>query len=742
MSNFDALHSPLPDLLLEKMSKNGFTQNPPIFALKSDLTHDRRLGDSFLIITKSHLITAEDDVREEFELAAIKNVRVEELFGSSRLVAEMEGGDRHLIYYSKALVPDFGLITRVLNDMLAGKQPELPEQEGPVHCERCGRPLTERGGNCTACVPKMAVFKRILTYLLPYKPKLILLILGTFFGVALQMAPPYITKRIVDDVIQIKDPSNLWFWILLMVLTGVSFLFVRGGSGVLSSWLSARLIADLRSQLHGHVQRLQMAYFGKRSTGEIVSRVMHDTGALQHFLIDGLPHFAVNVISLIVIAVILSIMDWKLALLVYLPVPFLVGGVKWFWNRLFPLFHKHGSRISALHSILSESIKGVKAIKAATQEGGRSNLFSRSTEDVFQTVTKIEKNWVGFSESTYWIMSLGVAAMWFFGAWRIANGDATLTLGDLLAFHGYIWLFYGPLQWFTAILNWMTQAFAGAERIFTVLDTKPEVYDKPNAVEIPRIRGEIAFEDVRFSYERGKEVIKGMDFKIEPGEMIGLVGKSGAGKSTIINLICRFYSVDSGLIRIDGHPIADVKLENLRRQIGIVMQEPFIFRASILENIRAGAPEADFADVVRAARAANAHEFIVDKEFGYDTIIGDNGLRLSGGERQRIAIARAILHDPPILILDEATSSVDSETEKAIQEAITRLVSNRTTIAIAHRLATLRNANRLVVVEDGKIAEIGTHEELLSKEDGIYAKLVKTQAEINKLRSEAEALSG
>jgi ATP-binding cassette subfamily B protein len=335
----------------------------------------------------------------------------------------------------------------------------------------------------------------------------------------------------------------------------------------------------------------------------------------------------------------------------------------------------------------------------------------------------------------FWVMQLGVTAVWFFAAHRLYSKDPTITLGKLVLFVQYMWQFYGPLQWFTAILNWMTHAFSSAERIFSLMDTPPEVYEAPDAVDVSRFEGRIEFRDVHFSYEKGKQVIKGMTFEIEPGEMIGLVGRSGAGKSTIINLVCRFHDVDAGVVRADGHPVKKIKLQNMRRQIGMVMQDTFLFNASILDNIRYGKPDASFEDVMRAARAAHAHDFIVDKEDGYDTIIGETGADLSGGEKQRLAIARAILNDPPILILDEATSSVDSETEKYIQEAIANLVRGRTTIAIAHRLATLKNASRLFVIEDGRIVEMGTHYELLELQ-GEYSKLVAMQMELNRLKAE------
>ena len=748
----------MPPSVIQSLARRSGSDGEVRFALKSDLTVDRRYGPAYVIVTDTHVATADErEVIDMLPLSEIKEARIDELFGSCRLVAVLDGqadasaelkpqdkpadeeqlgaGEKRLAYYTKAMVPEFGVLCRVINDLKNGRPPDLPEPEGPIVCPRCHLPLPERGAKCPACVPRLAVFFRLLKMIKPYRSKAMLLMGMTFIAVAAQMGPPYFTKRIVDDVIRSGDIASLWFWIGAMLVCGVCYLVAQCTSGMLSSWLAAKVSADLRSNLHAHLARLRMGYFGKREAGETVSRVMRDTGQLQHFLIDGLPYLFVNSLSFIVIAIILLNLDVRLAILVFLPVPFIIGGVKWFWSKLTPLFHKAGSRYGGLYSVIGESIRGIKAIKAATDESGRATKFNKINDELFKTITRIERNWVGFERGSFWIMSVGVTAVWFFAASRIAGSDPELTLGDLLAFVGYIWLFYGPLQWFSVVLNWMSQAFASAERIFSVLDTAPEIYEAPDAVAMSRTRGEISFEDVHFSYERGKEVIKGIDLEIASGEMIGLVGKSGAGKSTIINLICRFYDTDSGTVRIDGLPIQSLRLHDLRRQIGIVMQEPFIFRASILENIRYGSPDVDFEDVVRSAKAANAHAFIVDKEYGYDTVIGEGAEQLSVGEKQRIAIARAILHDPPILILDEATSSVDSETEQAIQNAIAKLVKNRTTIAIAHRLATLRNADRLVVVDEGKIVEIGTHDELIAR-DGIYAGLVKIQTELSALRSD------
>lgn len=733
------LDSHLPPILSQHLGTIEPDQ-PVRYSQASDLNPDGSFGDSYLVLKGGTLIYA-DDAKSitEIRLDRIKEIRIIELLGGSSLVAEMEDGTEvRLVRYSRLLVPEFGVFCRLLNNLIQDLPTPEPEPEGAVTCPRCGRPLPERGTTCPACINFFAVFRRMLGLLEAHRGRLIVLIVATMLGVMAQVGPPYLTKEITDGVILDGQIDRLPYLVGGMLLCGLVYFIARYICTYLASWLSARLIADLRTRLHAHLQKLRMGYYSKRETGELVSRVMHDTQELQHFLIDGMPYLFVNTLSFFAIASVLLYLDWKLALVVFIPVPVLLVGVRWIWKSLHSLFQKEGNRWATLHTVLGESMRGLKAVKAAGQEDERADRFAGLNSDVFGLVVRIDRAYAAFAEGTYWVMSMAVAVVWFLAASRVvgkAPGDE-LSLGDITAYVGYMWMFYGPLQWFTVIANWMNHAFASAERIFTVLDVEPETGPaEPAAPALPRFRGHIEFDDVHFSYERGKEVIKGIDLDIKPGEMVGLVGKSGAGKSTIINLLCRFFDVDSGEIRVDGKPIRDMEMRELRRQIGIVMQEPFLFRSSLLENIRYGHPEASFEQVVRAAKAAHAHDFIVDKEFGYDTIVGEGGITLSGGERQRIAIARSILHDPPILILDEATSSVDSETEKAIQEAIASLIKNRTVIAIAHRLATLRNATRLVVIEEGKVAETGTHDELMA-EGGIYANLVRTQTELNQLRAE------
>jgi len=475
---------------------------------------------------------------------------------------------------------------------------------------------------------------------------------------------------------------------------------------------------------------LSLQFYDKRQVGGLMSRVTQDSGMLQDFLVGGMPYLMINGLLIAGILGFLLWMSWELTLYILIPIPLLLAWGILFWRRMRRYFHKWRNAWSQLTARLHEALSGIRIVKAFAQEQREIAEFGRRNAELRKIGIQTDRNWYVFSATMSLVTGLGVAIVWLLGGREVFRGG--LTLGTLLAFYSYMWLIYGPLQWFGQVNSWMTRAFAGAERIFEVIDTSPEAYQDPSAVAMPAMRGQIAFRHMSFGYDKSKPVLHDIDLEVKAGEMIGLVGKSGVGKTTTVNLVARFYEVDHGAIEIDGVDIRKIRLEDLRRQIGIVLQEPFLFSGTIAENIGYGRPEASFEEIVAAARIANAHNFIVAKPDGYDTQVGERGNSLSGGERQRLAIARAILHDPKILILDEATSSVDVQTEKQIQEAIGRMIQGRTTFAIAHRLSTLRHADRLVVLEGGRIVEMGTHQELMERQ-GHFFELVNLQKQLSEV---------
>jgi ATP-binding cassette subfamily B protein len=451
---------------------------------------------------------------------------------------------------------------------------------------------------------------------------------------------------------------------------------------------------------------------------------------LQNFLVDGLPYLVTNVLMIAGILFFLLWMNWRLTLYILVPIPLLVLWGILFWRRMRGIFTIYGQNWSQLGTRLNESLNGIRVVKAFTRENQEIKAFEKKNRALMEISRRTARNWFLMWSTMSLITGFGGLIIWLFGGMDVIGGE--LTLGTLLAFYSYMWLLYGPIQWLGQVNNWRTRAFAGAERIFEVIDTPPEAYENPDAVPVPTLNGQVAFKEVTFGYDKSKPVLHDINLDIKEGEMIGLVGKSGVGKTTTVNLISRFYEVDRGAIEIDGIDIRDIRLEDLRRQIGIVLQDPFLFSGTIGENIGYGNPGARFVDIVKAAQAANAHDFILSKTNGYDTLVGERGISLSGGERQRVSLARAVLHNPRILILDEATSSVDVQTEKQIQEAIGRLIKGRTTFAIAHRLSTLKNADRLVILESGRIMEVGTHDELMDKQ-GLFYRLVHIQREASEI---------
>lgn len=707
-----------------------------LFYQESDLSAEHNFGSSFLIALDNKILTVTNRrIVQEYSFDELLDLKNDELTGGGRITANTRNGIRHLIYYSNLYVPHFSEAVRVLSHFLENNRLPPHENFKNGYCPKCNYPLPDRESCCPRCIPKMKILSRIFSLTKPYKISVFLLSLVAAVGVALQVSLPWFTKMIVDEVINNNHTDTLIFYISGMIAVGTLYFIARLINIRLTALISARIVCDLRNTLHSVVQFLQLRFFNRRQPGEITGRIMHDTGELLQFLVEGMPFLLINTLSFVVISILLFKINWFLTLLVFIPVPLLVIGSAWFWRNLHPLFLREGSLIGHMHSFLNESLQGLRVVKALSKEHHRINQFFDINRNLSETQIKTQTIFGCFNEFMFFIMSCGVTLVWYYAANMITSISPQMTLGDLFAFIGYVWLFYGPLQWFSVILNWMTHAFSGAERIFEIIDSSQELRDPVDAIEIPSIKGDIEFNNIHFSYERGKETIKGISFKIKAGEIIGLVGKSGAGKSTIINLLTRFFDPDSGEILIDQHAISRIKLMQLRQSIGLVQQEPFLFNATIAENIAWGfSDQIAFRQIVEAARAANAHEFIIRKPDGYDTLVGDGGVSLSGGERQRIAIARAILLNPPILILDEATSSVDNKTEQQIQEAIHSFMKGRTTIAIAHRLSTLRCADRLVVIDNGTIVEQGTHEELISLK-GLYAEMADSYTKANNLQT-------
>ena len=707
----------------------------------SDLDLDGTYGRRWVVVTgKRVLILPDDGAAEciEVSLDEVISARTESLVGGARLEIERREKPTVQLPYTHTEAAKFSNVAVGIEQLRKGESPEIDARIDRVRCQKCDRPLPEKNGICPACIRRLATLGRIAGYLRPYKKQAVLLAFASVLTTVAELIPPLITKRIVDDVLvpaegegAVSGPEArvTLLGLLVLALVGVRVVtwaaeWIRGWT---VAWLGARVTTDIRSQLYKQLELLSLSFYDKRQVGAVTSRVTRDSNRLQDFLVDGLPYLVINGLMLLGILGLLLYMSWKLAIYVLLPVPIITVWATVYWRRMRVIFRKWMQAWSVMISRTNEVLRGIGVVKAFGGEEGEIGTFERLNLKLTRTAVRTEVNRVFFFATMTFLTGLGVIIVWFFGGEDVIRGE--VTLGTLLAFYSYMWLLYGPLHWFGRVNSWMSRAFAGAERIFEIADIPGEAYEDPDAVAMPNIQGHVRFRDVSFGYDKSKPVLHNIDLNVAAGEMIGLVGKSGVGKTTTVNLLCRFYEIDRGSIEIDGVDLRKIRLTDLRDQIGIVLQEPLLFSGSIAENIAYGRPGARFDEIVAAARAANAHDFIVAKPDGYDAQVGERGGSLSGGERQRVSLARAMLHDPKILILDEATSSVDVEAEKKIQGAIGRLIKGRTTFAIAHRLSTLRDADRLVVLEDGRIVEIGTQQALLDRQGKFYG-LVKLQQEI------------
>jgi ATP-binding cassette subfamily B protein len=729
----------LPVQFKNDLSKQLITGEIVQAWMDGDLTSSLNFGHFLLVLSNKRMLCQQqrDAKWQSWHLHTGLSLQRHDHAGVGTL--QLMEGDTRLAYWRYTMLHNVEAQRFVVNfDLqLAEINSGTPfDRPAEAICPNCQAILVPGQEECPVCSieihtpPSTWVLFRLWQFAHPYRGSLLLGFILTLISTAASMVPPYLTMPLMDTVLipyQNGAPLNIpeVAWLLAGLLASA---LVAWGLGWWRTYVlalvSERIGADLRTTTYTHLLKLSLEYFGGKRTGDLMTRIGSETDRICVFLSMHLLDFATDILMIVMTSVILfSINPW-LALVTLIPLPFIAWMIHIVRDKLRTGFEKIDRVWSEVTNVLSDTIPGIRVVKAFAQEKRETERFYAANQHNLLVNDRLNKIWSLFSPTITLLTEIGLLVVWAFGIWLVSENQ--ITVGVLVAFLAYISRFYTRLDSMSRIVSVTQKAAAGAKRIFDILDHVSSVPETTNPVHIEHSRGEIELRNVGFRYGN-RTVNRGINLTITPGEMIGLVGHSGSGKSTLVNLICRFYDVTEGSIRLDGVDIRSLPIAEYRSNIGLVLQEPFLFFGTIAENIAYGKPEATRVEIIAAARAAHAHEFILRLPQGYDSLVGERGQALSGGERQRISIARALLIDPRILILDEATSSVDSTTEKEIQKALDNLVQGRTTIAIAHRLSTLRKADRLVVLDRGQVTEIGNHDELMAKE-GAYYRLYQAQA--------------
>lgn len=729
---------PIPQKGRAFLQKNGIDPEQLELCVCSDRDRDQNPASVLLLASAQTLFLAdpEKEILESYPLSALSSLRVEEQLSTGRLIAEGADGTFLLTAFTNFCKDSMLLFVKYIEVLMKKEPLQIDERDLPNarRCPRCGNRYPDRDRQvCPHCMKQGTAFKRFSVFLLRYRRDLLLTLLSLIGLTAASILAPYFSRGFFYDQVIPKD-GKFYGEILLVLGILIATRLLQTGSRMLNNWITSKVAAnmvfDLKKTIFTAIERLSLGFFTARQTGGLMTQVNEDSDRIYGFFCDTVPHFIINAVQVAVLTVLMFIMQPVLALIslgIVVPLFFLIR--HFVFHSIKTMHARVYSNSRSLGGFLADVLSGMRVVKAFSGEKNEIDKFSVKNRRLAVSNQKVEV----FNSYAWTLIALlplaGTMIAWGFGGWMVMSGNGGITYGGLLTFIAYMGMIYEPLNFFSNMMTRVADCSNALQRLFEIMDAQPEVREAEHPVELGEHIGKIEFDDVCFSYQKGRRVIDHVSFSVEEGSVLGIVGHTGAGKSTIANLLMRLYDAESGEIRVDGKPVRELSFKSLYQNIAIVSQETYLFMGTILENIRYAKPEADFAEVVQAAKCAGAHEFIMKLPDGYHTRIGSGFQELSGGERQRVSIARAVLKNPKILILDEATAAMDTATERKIQAALTELIKGKTTIMIAHRLSTLRDADRLIVIERGKVAEEGTHAELLAKEGGVYQKLFTLQEE-------------
>ncbi len=731
-----------------------------VLLFRTDLGENLMKADVWVFLTEKKLYVAEGNIvisraegtkkqsaatfkvsgRTEYDVASLSRPRMEEQLSGGIFTCLYEGKPKAILNYSNSFKHDIRLLKDAIEAINKDGKPDMDRlrlDAGDLpFCPKCGRRYPDaKRPVCQYCVDKKRLVKKLTFFFMKYKGYIGMVILAIAMVTGVGLIVPQIShKMFYNDVLAESGKHYGRIWYIVGLIVGVRFvsLIVSIINAVISAKVSTQVTYDLKKTIYQSITRLSLGFFSSRQTGGLMTQISNDANTIYWFFCDGFPYFVTNIVQLVGIIVIMLCTNPILTLYTFVTVPLFFLFYKSIFLVMEKLHARSYARRRSMNSLISDVLSGMRVVKSFAREELETKRFDKRSGDSADADTQVSVTSNKVFPFLGFLLQTGSFVVWAIGGKQVIDGVGGMSYGDLMAFVAYIGMVYAPIDFFADVANWWSECLNALQRLFEIQDAAPEVAEKDGAVTLDDMQGEVEFENVYFAYDEGRDVIKNVSFKVPCGSTLGIVGHTGAGKSTLANLLTRLYDPTKGTVRIDGYDLRDLSFKSLRGQIAIVSQETYLFRGSIMDNIRYARPDATDEEVIAAAKAASAHDFIIKYPDGYQTMVGMGKKDLSGGEKQRVSIARALLSNPKILILDEATAAMDTQTERQIQSALNRITKDRTTIIIAHRLSTLRDADKLIVIEKGEIVESGTAPELL-KQKGVYHKLYKLQADALKL---------